>query len=137
MIPEIEKNYNPNFKETLSKNIEGYKLAADFIKITAEEKTSKLIHYEKGYSYVDIKELKKEHDFIISSVIAGALQAMTDEKQITSRAVFDILKIVGDESGALEFSKDIYVCVLYDKLFFVDKNKICSFSYCIDDLEQL
>ena len=137
LIPEIEENYNPNFKETLSKNIEGYKLCADFIKNISEEKASKLINVEKSYCYIDIKELKKEHDFIISNMIVESLDKMSCEKQITSRAVQDILRIVKEEIGAVEFSKDIYVCVIYNKLFFVDKQKIKKFNYSIEKTEEL
>jgi len=135
LIPEIEENYNSNFKETLSQNIESYKSVADYLEIITEEKALKYIKTQSGYNYINLNGLKAEHDFIISSIIVKVLRKMSDDKQITSRAVKEILEIIKKENGALEFSKDIYVCVIYGKLFFINKIERKNFCYNAEKLE--
>lgn len=137
LIPEIEEKYNPNFKTTLSQNICGYKNVADYLNKVTNEKASKLIHYEKRYSYINLNELHKEHDFIISSVIHKALETMSEDKEITFRAVSDIVKLASNAGGALEFSKELYIFAIYGRLFFIKQRKTEPFSYNLSRLDDI
>ena len=132
LIPEIEEKYNPNFKETLLKNVIGYNQASDFLKMMTDEKAKELVRFCRDYAYINICELLGEHDYIISSVIHKVLSKLTEDKEITFRAVEDISKMAKENKGSLEFSKDINVCVLYDKLYFVKKRKTEPFLYSIN-----
>ena len=137
LIPEIEREYNQGFKETLSSNILLYKSAADFLDCIISEKSNQLIKSERNYIFIELSELLKEHDFIISSVVADAVGKACPEKQITSKIINEIFEIAKSESGAIEFSKNLYICAMYGRLFFVNKRKNEPFLTEINDFEDI
>lgn len=136
LIPEIEREYNPNFTETLSSNIPIYKSAADFLETVISQKEKALIKYEKNYMVIEINQLNKEHDFVIFSVIASAVRKACSDKQITSKMINEIFEIVRKRNGAVEFSKEIYVSVMYDKLFFITERENEEFCVSINNFEE-
>lgn len=136
LIPEIEKKYNPNFSETISSNITSYSSAADFLSKAADEKAKALINREKNYLYIDTEKLLKEHDYIISSVIINAIEMACVNKQITSKAINDIAEMAKKGRGLYEFSKELTVFAIYNKLYFVNNNPE-PFSVVVEDFEKI
>jgi len=137
LIPEIKKEYNPNFTETLSSNISIYRQAADFLDCEVRKKTERLIKYKKNYMEIELSELKKEKDFIISKTIAYALSKTELKKQITSKIISEICEIAKSGTGRVQFSKDVYVCAMYDRLYFVTKTQDKPFCTEINNFEKI
>ena len=136
LIPEIEREYNPNFKETLSSNIPLYRNAADFLESIVSQKNKELIKHEKNYMFIELNELNKEHDFVISSVIASAVKKAYSKKQISSKMISEISEIARKGSGAIDFSKDLHLCAMYDKLYFITKRESEPFYITVNNLEE-
>ncbi|MBE7028384.1 MAG: tRNA lysidine(34) synthetase TilS [Ruminococcaceae bacterium] len=137
LIPEIEKEYNPNFTETISSNILFYNEAAEFLDCAARQKYERLIKREKNYAFIELSELKKEKDFIISKAIAYALSETESDKQITSKLIGEICEIAKTGKGAVQFSKDVYVCAMYDRLYFLAKKETKPFCVEINNFEKI
>ena len=104
------------------------------MKIATEEKTKSLVSFHKDYAYVDLSDFSKEHDYIKSNVICTLLDRLDGKKQATSQSVWDILEMIEKGSGRIDFSKNLFVSLIYNKLFFVTKNEDKPFSYCADNL---
>lgn len=129
LIPEIENEYNPHFKETLSGNIETFKNATDYLKKITKEKAEKLVCFKGTYAYIKLCDLKNEHTFIKSSIIHYILEMYSKEKQVTSERVKDIILLTETEKGSVDFSKELYVSVMYGKLYFIMRKDKNNFFY--------
>lgn len=129
LIPEIENEFNPHFKETLSGNIETFKNATDYLKEITKQKAEKFVCFKETYAYIKLCDLKKEHAFIKSSIIHYILEMYSKEKQVTSERVKDIILISDAERGSVDFSKELYVSVMYGKLYFIIRKDKNNFFY--------
>lgn len=132
LLPEIKEKYNPNFDMTLNQNIGNYRNAADYLSYAAKEAEKNILKCEGKYFCADIDLLLSEHEYIAKSIIYSAISGMGGDKQVTSNAVEGVWETVKKRQGAVDFSKDIYIEIKYNKIYFVPKNYNKKFCYTLN-----
>lgn len=133
LIPEIENKYNKNFKDTLASNIINYKEASDFLKKTIDDKVNSLIVKKKGYAYLVQDKFNNEHNYVKSSVIYNLIDYMSKTKQCTSKAVREIVTLAKQKNGKIDFSKELSIYIMYNRIYFVKKKEIKDFCYTLEN----
>ena len=98
LIPEIKREYNPNFVETLANNISNYRDEDDFMSQEAERVVKRCFEIESEKIWINKNKLREEHVAIIKRAIKMAFNAVFN-KDLSSQSVNNIVEMLGKETG--------------------------------------
>ena len=97
LIPQLEKNFNPNIRETVLNSLYSISEDAEFLENSTEK-------YFKEIGELKIKDLKKLHPAILRRVLRKKLEAKRgDLKNINTRNIEEIIKIIKSTKNKNQF----------------------------------
>lgn len=128
LIPQIEKDFNPNFCDTVTQNARIIRDDEDFLKITAENEYERIA--ENGA--VDVSELKKLHKSVARRIIRIMIDKVSGTSDVSSAVVENILDLCDkNRTGtSCDITKNVAARIEYGKLIVAYAKAECDeFSY--------
>ncbi len=128
LIPQIEKDFNPNFCDTVTQNAKIIRDDEDFLKITAESEYKRLV--ENGA--VNVPELKKLHKSVARRIIRIMIDKVSGTSDVSSAVVENILDLCDKNrtGSSCDIAKNVVARIEYGKLIVAYAKAECDeFSY--------
>ena len=98
LIPEIQKEFNPNFVETLANNITNYKDEDDYMNERAQEVVGEYFEFEHEKFWMSKNVLNEKHVAIVKRAIKIAFNRAFDV-ELSSQSINNIVDLVGKSNG--------------------------------------
>lgn len=130
LIPKIEKEFNPNFCDTVTANAKIIRDDEDFLKKTAEDEYRRIVNDNN----VSVDEILSLHKAIARRVIRMMMDSICGTADIPSSAVDAVCKLckTGRTGAACDIAKGVIARIEYGKLVISYAHTDCeSFSYNI------
>lgn len=136
-LPDVIRNYNKNFVETLSENILLYREASHFFKKQADSAFLKLANRQSYGIYFDLPSLLQEDSYVVKCLIRTAISEQTKVEASckTVRLIYE--NVVLGNCTSLSVNALLTVYKLYDRLYFVTANAKMQFYYESKGLEKI
>ncbi len=139
LIPYIEKNFNPNIIETLSRSSNIFREDSDFLNKRAQEVFEKISKIDRYNISIDINEFNKEHIALKRRIIRLAIEKIRGNlKDIGMVHIENIIKLCqgGKVGSKIDIIGDIIIKLGYNTIDFQDKKsenkrKVEDFQYPI------
>ena len=128
LIPQIEKDFNSNFCDTVTQNAKIIRDDEDFLKITAENEYKRLT--ENGA--VNVSELKKLHKSVARRIIRIMIDKVSGTSDVSSAVVENVLDLCDrNRTGtSCDITKNVVARIEYGKLIVAYAEAECDeFSY--------
>ena len=128
LIPHLEQ-LNPNFKQTLCKNIQLYREADTFLQENAFVRLQRLAEIRRYDISFSISELKKEPDAMRHLIIYQAMQHISGAQCPDSSRVFDVDRCMSAGRGSVCAGGGLTVHTVYGRLYIVKERPRPNCSY--------
>ncbi len=128
LIPQIEKDFNPNFCDTVTQNAKIIRDDEDFLKKTAENEYKRLT--ENGA--VNVSELKKLHKSVARRIIRIMIDKVSGTSDVSSAVVENTLNLCDRNrtGSSCDITKNVVARIEYGKLIVAYAKAECDeFSY--------
>ncbi len=126
LIPEIKKEYNPNFIDTLSSNIALYSEAEIFINNVVEEKFNLLSNKESFGISFDLNTLLNQDKYIVKRLIKKTVFELCGLSLSNNNTTLICNSLNNNSRISLNEKLDFFV--KYGIVYFVIKNDFSEFS---------
>lgn len=128
LIPYIEKNYNPNIKESLRKFAEIASIDDSFMEAVAAELCGEImdIDAEREALVLDITELREQHIAIIRRVVLLCLKPLGIVEGASYELVMNIINLIfsSNPSAYVNLPAGMIAQREYDKIVFMPEDKL-------------
>ncbi len=129
LLPTIEKEFNPNFREHFKEQIRLYAQNAAYIKGQTEEVFSRLAQeIDGGYGF-DCNALQEEPVFLVKSLFRFCLENLLSKGQGTSKHIDAICRMLVAGQGELSLPEGITAEICHGRLYLHRKKETPSFCY--------
>ena len=130
IIPEIEREFNSNFVDTVSKNSHIIRDDEDYLETVAKEQYEKLV-CDNSVSVAGILSLHKAISRRIIRHMIDKTCGITDVSSAVTERIYEIAK-KGSTGLTVPVIKNVYARIEYGMLIIEEKQEqICDFSYTV------
>ena len=123
LIPNIERNYNQNFINTLARNIETYRECDDFVNYYVDAYMQSHVSENHNGIQLDKDALLKEHTIVMKQIIHTVIAKYFD-RTLSSQQLTDIVNIINKKGASnTEITNQIELIVGYSHITIRYKTK--------------
>lgn len=130
LIPAIEKQFNENFTDVMSSNIELFNEANNFIEKIVNTKFDLLADINRYCISFSVKSLLNEDSYIVKRIIKKAVNTL--ENISISNNLCELIYRSLSTGSAVCINDNLNFYVKYNTAYFFKKHKIADFSCTID-----
>ncbi len=132
LIPLLERDYNPGFKQTFQAEIRLYESCASFLEGEVERRIQDLTEpTDRGYK-MDIGQLSEQPPYIMTSVLHTLLTRLSDERECGIAAVETAQRVLEKGQGQAVINGHLMAVACYGSFYLRPIEKSVMFNHSVE-----
>ncbi len=132
LIPLIEREYNPNFQQRFTEQIELYAACGAYIKNETKDLFNRVaMPVTGGYSFC-CKELQSVSPFLVQTLLYDVISSLQEEPEVGMAAVKSAYQLLNKSQGKADLGRRITAQICHGKLYIQKERMQHSFEYIIE-----